>query len=71
MAEEQTEAEATPKRARKSYSDRAAASLRSARRSGLEVSDPEERTQFLLAEANVLVLLELADAIRGSNGTEL
>jgi hypothetical protein len=70
MAEEQPETEATPKRARKTYSERAAASLRSARRSGQELSDPDERTQFLLAEANVLVLLELADAIRGSNSAE-
>jgi hypothetical protein len=31
------------------------------------VSDPVERARFLLAEANVLALLELADAISGGS----
>jgi hypothetical protein len=52
-------------RPRKSLSDRATSTLRAARRSEQEVSDPEERATFLLAEANVFALLELADALRG------
>jgi hypothetical protein len=34
------------------------------------VSEPVERAQFLLAEANVLALLELADAIGGGSRPE-
>jgi hypothetical protein len=39
------------------------ASLRSAKRLQNDVSDPVERSRILLAEANVLALLDLADAL--------
>jgi hypothetical protein len=64
-AEEQTETEAPPKRARKSHRDRAVGNLKGAKRLQREVSEDGERAQLLLAEANVLALLDLADAIRG------
>jgi hypothetical protein len=49
----------------KSFGRRANSNLRSARRS-LEASDwqTDERARHLVAEANVLALLDLADAIR-------
>jgi hypothetical protein len=55
----------------KTYSRRANNNLRSARR-GLEAADwqPDERSRHLVAEANVLALLDLADAIRGAKGPE-
>jgi hypothetical protein len=51
----------------KSYGRRANSNLRAARRS-LEAVDwqSDERARHLVAEANVLALLELADAIRAS-----
>jgi len=51
----------------KSFGRRANSNLRAARRS-LEAVDwqPDERARHLVAEANVLALLELADAIRAS-----
>jgi hypothetical protein len=52
---------------RRSHAERAMANLRSAKKGQREVSDPVERAQFLLAEANVLALLELANAISGSS----
>jgi hypothetical protein len=52
----------------RSPGDRAMATLRSAKRAQGDVSDPAERSRILLAEANVLALLDLADALRGSNG---
>ena len=55
-------------KARRSHGERAMANLRSAKKGQREVSDPVDRARFLLAEANVLALLELADAIGG--GTE-
>jgi hypothetical protein len=77
MAEEQTEgagAEATEKKAkrageksRRSHGDRALASLRAAKRGQREVSEPAERAQLMLAEANVLALLDVADALGGSS----
>lgn len=54
---------------RRSHAERAMANLRSAKKGQREVSDPVERAQFLLAEANVLALLELADAISGGSQT--
>jgi len=54
-------------KARRSHAERALANLRSAKKGQREVSDPVERAQFLLAEANVLALLELANAISGSS----
>jgi hypothetical protein len=41
------------------------ASLRAAKRGQREVSDPAERAQLLLAEANVLALLDVAEALGG------
>ena len=54
----------------KTYGRRANSNLRSARRS-LEAVDwqVDERARHLVAEANVLALLDLADAIRGGEGT--
>jgi hypothetical protein len=54
-------------KARRSHGERAMANLRSAKKGQREVSDPVERARFLLAEANVLALLELADAIGGGS----
>ena len=67
----------TAPKARKSYAQRATGNLRTAKRGlqGEELS-VQDRAQFLLAEANVLALLDLASAIRearpvgtGLNGT--
>jgi len=72
MAEEetetagQTEAEDAPKRARKSHRERAVANLRTAKRQQREITEEGELAQLLLAEANVLALLDLADAIQGT-----
>lgn len=85
MAEENTEAVSTDEAAegatskgkkrasadkpKRSHGDRAMASLRAAKRGQREVSEPTERAQILLAEANVLALLDVADALAGrSNG---
>ena len=61
---EGAESSTTPK-ARKSYAQRATGNLRAAKR-GLQGEEwkPQDRAQFLLAEANVLALLDLASAIR-------
>jgi hypothetical protein len=53
---------------RRSHGERAVANIRSAKKGQREVSDPVERARFMLAEANVLALLELADAISGGSG---
>jgi len=50
---------------RRTHADRAMASLRAAKRGQREVSDPAERARFLLAEANVLALLDVAEALGG------
>ena len=51
----------------KSFSRRASSNLRLARRRLEEVDwQPDERARHLVAEANVLALLDLADAIRAS-----
>lgn len=49
---------------------RAMASLRSAKRIQNDVSDPVERSRILLAEANVLALLDLADALRANGDAD-
>jgi len=54
---------------KRSHGERAMASLRAAKRGLREVSEPTERAQLLLAEANVLALLDLADALSGSSGS--
>ena len=90
MAEEKSEAAATPadaeaapqgkaakakakraggEKARKGHGERALGSLRAAKRGQREVSEPAERAQFLLAEANVLALLDVADALRGPSAS--
>lgn len=58
-------AEAKPRRG---HGEKALASIRAAKRGQREVSDPADRARFLLAEANVLALLEVADALVGSDG---
>jgi hypothetical protein len=55
-------------KARRSHGERAIANIRAAKKGQREVSDPVERARFLLAEANVLALLDLADAIGGGSG---
>jgi len=50
----------------RSLNDRAIASMRTASKTMRDVSEPEARARYLLAEANVLALLDLADAIRNS-----
>jgi hypothetical protein len=50
---------------RRTHADRAMASLRAAKRGQREVSEPAERARFLLAEANVLALLDVAEALGG------
>jgi hypothetical protein len=62
--EAEGEGHTTPK-TRKSYAQRATGNLRAAKR-GLQGEEwkPQDRAQFLLAEANVLALLDLASAIR-------
>jgi hypothetical protein len=56
-------------KARKSHGERAMGSLRAAKRGQREVSEPADRAQFLLAEANVLALLDVADALRGPSAS--
>ena len=65
LADKAKRAEEKPKR---SHGERAMASLRAAKRGQREVSEPTERAQLLLAEANVLALLDVADALSGSSG---
>jgi hypothetical protein len=55
-------------KAQRSHSERAMANIRAAKKRQREVSDPVERARISLAEANVLALLELADAIASSSG---
>jgi hypothetical protein len=43
------------------------ASIRAAKRGQREVSEPAERARILLAEANVLALLDVAEALSGSS----
>jgi hypothetical protein len=50
---------------KRTHADRAMASLRAAKRGQREVSDPADRAQLLLAEANVLALLDVAEALGG------
>jgi hypothetical protein len=47
----------------RTHADRAMANIRAAKRGQREVSDPVGRAQLLLAEANVLALLDVADAL--------
>jgi hypothetical protein len=54
---------ARPAKVRRSHAERALAGIRAAKREQREVTNPSERVRLLLAEANVLALLELADAL--------
>lgn len=79
MAEEESGTPATESedgaeasgKAPKTFARRANSNLRTARRS-LEAVDwqPDERARHLVAEANVLALLDLADAIRSSKNPD-
>jgi hypothetical protein len=53
---------------RRSHGERAMANIRAAKRGQREISEPAERARFLLAEANVLALLDVADALAGGSG---
>lgn len=53
---------------RRSHGERAMANIRAAKRGQREVSEPAERARILLAEANVLALLDVADALSGGSG---
>jgi hypothetical protein len=60
------DADAKPKRPakpRKSHADRALSSIRVAKRGQREITDPSDRVRILLAEANILALLDVADAL--------
>jgi hypothetical protein len=61
---------ATDERPRKTHGERAMASLRTAKKGQREVTEPAERVRFLLAEANVLALLDVADALGGGSGSK-
>jgi len=65
---EDDDAEESPSKGRRSPGDRAGAYLRSARRGLRDVSDPSAKAQFLVAEAEVLALLDVAAALRGDDG---
>jgi hypothetical protein len=54
----------------RTHADRAMASIRAAKRGQREVSEPAERARILLAEANVLALLDVAEALSGSSLTK-
>jgi len=60
-------AEGKADKAPRSLNDRAIASMRTASKAMHDVSEPEARARYMLAEANVLALLDLADAIRNSS----
>jgi hypothetical protein len=55
---------------RRTHGERAMANLRAAKRGQREVSEPADRARFLLAEANVLALLDVAAALGGSASDE-
>jgi len=52
-----------PAKPRKSHADRALSSIRVAKRGQRELTDPADRVRILLAEANILALLDVADAL--------
>jgi hypothetical protein len=60
--------QASGEKSRRSHAERAMGNLRAAKRGQREVSEPVERARILLAEANVLALLEVADALAGGSG---
>lgn len=62
------EKQAAGDRPRRSPGDRAIGSIRAAKRGQREVSDPTERARLLLAEANALAILDVADALAGGSG---
>ena len=66
MAEKE-ETEGKAGKSARSLNDRAMASMRTASKVMRDVAEPEARARYMLAEANVLALLDLADAIRNSS----
>jgi hypothetical protein len=50
-------------KSRKSHAERALSSIRVAKRGQREITDPADRVRILLAEANILALLDVADAL--------
>ena len=66
-AVEDGDAEESQSKGRRSPGERAGAYLRSARRGLRDVSDPSAKAQFLVAEAEVLALLDVAAALRGDD----
>jgi hypothetical protein len=57
-------------KSRRSHAERAMGNVRAAKRGQREVSEPVERARILLAEANVLALLDVADALAGGSGEQ-
>jgi hypothetical protein len=55
---------------KRTHSDRAAGSLRTAKRHLREVTDPAVKAQFTLAEAHVLALLAVADSLNGTGADQ-
>jgi hypothetical protein len=73
MADEIEEqgADTPAQKQRRSYASRANADLRAARRSHqAQNADPSSGLKYLLAEAEVLAMLDLADALRGDGEPE-
>ena len=52
-----------PTKSRKSHAERALSGIRVAKRGQREITDPADRVRILLAEANILALLDVADAL--------
>lgn len=50
--------------------ERAQGNLKAAKRHLREVTDPQVKAQFMLAEANVLALLALAESFNGKSAEE-
>jgi hypothetical protein len=73
LSEEKTETKAKQTKQsgdqapRKTHGERALAKVRAAKRGQREVSDPDERARLSLAEAQVLALLDVAEALAGSS----
>ena len=57
------EAQKKSRKSRKSHAERALSSIRTAKRGQRELTDPSDRVRILLAEANILALLDVADAL--------
>lgn len=64
MGDAGVDGDETEEKSLRSHGERAANSLRAARRSHREAVDPASRAEYLAAEAQVLALLDVAAAIR-------